>query len=95
MRSGTPLNGSAVGSGAVTPTSNPAATVPTSRQFEGALIKNRSLGQDILPSPGQPKRTESLYVTPGRGSTSGVSGGTKVSIRFFVVPRLIFFVMNK
>ncbi|XP_029038344.2 junctophilin-1 isoform X1 [Osmia bicornis bicornis] len=73
MRSGTPLNGSVVGSGTATPT----YAASTSSQFEGALLKNRNLGQDILPSQGQPKRTESLYVTPGRGPTvsGGASGG--------------------
>lgn len=73
IRSGTPLNGSVVGSGTATPT----YAASTSGQFEGALLKNRNLGQDILPSPGQPKRTESLYVTPARNSnvSSGGSGG--------------------
>ncbi|XP_031774744.1 junctophilin-1 isoform X2 [Apis florea] len=71
IRSSTPLNGSVVGSGAATPT----YAASTSAQFEGALLRNRSLGQDILPSPGQPKRTESLYVTPGRGSTASGGGG--------------------
>lgn len=71
MRSGTPLNGSVVGSGAATPT----YAASTSGQFEGALLRHRSLGQDILPSPGQPKRTESLYVTPGRGPTASGGGG--------------------
>nr|XP_012151181.1 PREDICTED: junctophilin-1 isoform X2 [Megachile rotundata] len=78
IRSGTPLNGSVVGSGTATPT----YAASTSGQFEGALLKNRSLGQDILPSPGQPKRTESLYVTPGRGPTAsggGSAGGGGVS----------------
>ncbi|XP_043288351.1 junctophilin-1 isoform X2 [Venturia canescens] len=75
VRSGTPLNGSVVGSGAATPTYMP----PTSSQFEGALLKNRNLGQDILPSPGQPKRTESLYVPPGRGSVAA-SGGAGIGI---------------
>ncbi|XP_011871049.1 PREDICTED: junctophilin-1 isoform X3 [Vollenhovia emeryi] len=70
IRAGTPLNGSVIGSGAATPTYN----VPTPSQgFEGALIKNRGLGQDILPSPGQPKRTESLYVA--RGPSGGGGGG--------------------
>ncbi|XP_043798527.1 junctophilin-1 isoform X2 [Apis laboriosa] len=71
IRSSTPLNGSVVGSGAATPT----YASSSSAQFEGALLRNRSLGQDILPSPGQPKRTESLYVTPGRGSTASGGGG--------------------
>ena len=79
-RAGTPLNGSVVGNGAVTPTT----TIPTSGQFEGALLRNRNLGQDILPSPGQPKRTESLYVAPARGSAasggSGGGAGMKVSL---------------
>lgn len=60
-----------VGSGTATPT----YAASTSSQFEGALLKNRGLGQDILPSPGQPKRTESLYVTPGRGSVASGGGG--------------------
>ncbi|XP_043265080.1 junctophilin-1 isoform X2 [Colletes gigas] len=71
IRSGTPLNGSVVGSGTATPT----YAASTSSQFEGALLKNRGLGQDILPSQGQPKRTESLYVTPGRGPTASGGGG--------------------
>ncbi|XP_071633149.1 uncharacterized protein [Temnothorax longispinosus] len=71
IRAGTPLNGSVIGSGAATPTYN----APTPSQFEGALIKNRGLGQDILPSPGQPKRTESLYVAPTRGPSGGGGGG--------------------
>jgi len=76
-----------VGSGAATPT----YAASTSSQFEGALIKNRGLGQDILPSPGQPKRTESLYVArgPSGGGGGGGSGGggggviPKVSHHFF------------
>lgn len=84
IRSSTPLNGSVVGSGATTPT----YAASSSAQFEGALLRNRSLGQDILPSPGQPKRTESLYVTPGRGSTASGGGGgggglSKVSLPTF------------
>ncbi|KAG8038694.1 hypothetical protein G9C98_000249 [Cotesia typhae] len=70
IRSGTPLNGSAVGSGAATPTYAP----PTTSQFEGAL-RRRGTGQEIIPSAVQPKRTESLYVAPARGSISGGGGG--------------------
>lgn len=93
IRSSTPLNGSVVGSGAATPT----YAASTSSQFEGALLRNRSLGQDILPSPGQPKRTESLYVTPGRGSTaSGAGGGggglSKVSPPTFTHTRLYIYI---
>lgn len=34
----------------------------SSPPFEDIIIKKKSLGQDIIPSPNQPKRTESLYV---------------------------------
>lgn len=80
IRAGTPLNGSVVGSGAATPT----YAAPTPSQFEGALIKNRGLGQDILPSSGQPKRTESLYVARGPSGGGGGGGGVmpKVSLYF-------------
>ncbi|XP_063977064.1 junctophilin-1 isoform X2 [Diachasmimorpha longicaudata] len=76
MRSATPLNGSVFGSGAVTPIYTP----PTSSQFDIAF-KSRGLGQEVIPSGSQPKRTESLYVTPARtlgissGSGSGGAGG--------------------
>jgi junctophilin len=58
--------------------------------FEDVLLRQRTLGQDIIPSPGQPKRTESLFVpnkpSPknipmnlygigGGGSSSGSGGG--------------------
>lgn len=40
--------------------------------FEDIILRKRSLGQDILPSPiGQPKRTESLYVSSGSSTTGG------------------------
>ncbi|XP_020277799.1 junctophilin-1-like [Pseudomyrmex gracilis] len=74
IRAGTPLNGSVVGSGAATPT----YAAPTPSQFEGALIKNRGLGQDILPSPGQPKRTESLYMA--RGPSGATEEATECSL---------------
>ncbi|KAG6459312.1 hypothetical protein O3G_MSEX011318 [Manduca sexta] len=32
--------------------------------FEDSLLRKRTLGQEITPSPYQPKRTESLYVAP-------------------------------
>lgn len=40
--------------------------------FEDVLLRQRNLGQDIIPSPREPKRTESLY-TPQKPM---VSGGT-------------------
>ncbi|KAL7032087.1 hypothetical protein ACKWTF_007214 [Chironomus riparius] len=46
--------------------------------FEDVLLRQRTLGQDIIPSPGQPKRTESLFV-PQKPIVSGGSGGGKAS----------------
>lgn len=42
--------------------------------FEDCLLRQRTLGQDIIPSPGQPKRTESLFV-PNKPAPSGGGGG--------------------
>ncbi|XP_053596043.1 AF4/FMR2 family member lilli isoform X2 [Microplitis demolitor] len=83
MRSGTPLNGSAVGSGAATPT----YTAPTTSQFEGAL-RRRGTGQEIIPSAVQPKRTESLYVTPARGSIGGGGAGGGGKMKAIPVPAM-------
>lgn len=41
--------------------------------FEDIILRKRGLGQDIVPSPNQPKRTESLFV-PGQ-----TQGAVKVS----------------
>lgn len=56
--------------------------------FEDSLIRKRTLGQEISPSPYQPKRTESLYVAQnpappppapkGGGGGGGGGGGRKV-----------------
>uniref|UniRef100_A0A8D8RNB0 Junctophilin-3 n=1 Tax=Cacopsylla melanoneura TaxID=428564 RepID=A0A8D8RNB0_9HEMI len=70
LRGNTPIptgNGSAIGAGA-----NPSLTkVPSSSSqsppapFEDLILRKRTIGQDIVPSPiGQPKRTESLYLSP-------------------------------
>ncbi|XP_068083311.1 junctophilin-1 isoform X2 [Anabrus simplex] len=62
-------NGAAVGAG-ITGSQSPLYTVPNSfastqpPPFEEVIIRKRGLGQDIVPSPGQPKRTESLYINP-------------------------------
>lgn len=39
--------------------------------FEDVLLRQRTLGQDIIPSPGQPKRTESLFV-PNKPSPKNI-----------------------
>nr|CAD7404075.1 unnamed protein product [Timema poppensis] len=61
-------NGAVVGPG-VTGSQSPLYNVPNSLHggqppFEEVILRKRGLGQDIIPSPGQPKRTESLYITP-------------------------------
>lgn len=43
--------------------------------FEDVLLRQRTLGQDIIPSPGQPKRTESLFVPNKPVVTAGGGGG--------------------
>lgn len=46
--------------------------------FEDVLLRQRTLGQDIVPSIVQPKRTESLFVPPkpmGGGGGGAVGGG--------------------
>jgi len=61
--------------------------------FEDVLLRQRTLGQDIIPSPLQPKRTESLYLpakpaTPvgmamggkGGGGGGGGGGGKKMKV---------------
>jgi junctophilin len=55
--------------------------------FEDVLLRQRTLGQDIIPSPGQPKRTESLFIpvkpivsSGGGGGGGGSKGATKVSV---------------
>jgi junctophilin len=66
--------------------------------FEDILLRQRTLGQDIIPSPAQPKRTESLFVPNnpmpsggasggGGGGSSGRSGGSKVN---FILRRISF-----
>lgn len=48
--------------------------------FEDIILRQRTLGQDIIPSPLQPKRTESLFVPPKpAGQNVTVSKVLKVS----------------
>lgn len=59
--------------------------------FEESLLRQRNLGQDISPSPYQPKRTESLYVAQNplppppvpRGGGGGGGGGGGRKVRLF------------
>lgn len=75
--------------------SQPMYSTPN-QPFEDVLLRQRTLGQDIIPSPREPKRTESLY-TPqkpsmpsggaaapaasGGGGFFGKSGKLKVRLR--------------
>ncbi|XP_068903198.1 junctophilin-1 isoform X3 [Tenebrio molitor] len=62
-KNGSVLTGSAAklsGSAAKLAANNPGQPPP----FEEIIIRKRGLGQDIIPSPNQPKRTESLFI-PG------------------------------
>lgn len=61
--------------------------------FEESLLRQRNLGQDISPSPYQPKRTESLYVAPNpappppapRAGGGGGGGGRKVRLLLTII----------
>lgn len=51
-----------------TSTSSTQPTYSTPNQpFEDVLLRQRNLGQDIIPSPREPKRTESLYTPQKKG----------------------------
>lgn len=43
--------------------------------FEDCLLRQRTLGQDIMPSAAQPKRTESLYIGAKAAPLIGGGGG--------------------
>lgn len=66
--------------------------------FEDSLLRKRNLGQEISPSPYQPKRTESLYVAQlpappppaPKGGGGGGGGGRKVSSLIALITVKIF-----
>lgn len=92
---GSVLTGSGVasrrGSRSGTPVFQPQPSIQTiqaqystpNQPFEDVLLRQRTLGQDIIPSPGQPKRTESLFVPnkpmPPSSGGGGGRGASKVS----------------
>lgn len=57
--------------------------------FEDVLLRQRNLGQDIIPSPREPKRTESLYTTQKpvpSGNTAGAAAflkSGKLKVNYF------------
>uniref|UniRef100_A0A336LV77 CSON005461 protein n=1 Tax=Culicoides sonorensis TaxID=179676 RepID=A0A336LV77_CULSO len=97
------INGSVptgLGSRAGTPSfGQTVVTSPTPQSpFEDVILRQRTLGQDIVPSLNQPKRTESLYlgsikaplpVQPNSvvGRSAGGGGGRGRGIKDEVVPR--------
>lgn len=48
--------------------------------FEDVLLRQRTLGQDIIPSPREPKRTESLY-TPQKPTPAGANAAAAAGKR--------------
>lgn len=85
FRGTTPSNG-AVMTGTGSRSGTPSYQLPSvqavysspNQPFEDVLLRQRTLGQDIIPSPREPKRTESLYLPPkplGGGGAGGGGGG--------------------
>ncbi|XP_061395417.1 uncharacterized protein LOC133331030 [Musca vetustissima] len=72
-RAGTPSIG-ATSSGAGASGLEPTFSKPN-QPFEDILLVKRTLGQDIIPSPSQPKRTESLYMPAKPASPLAAAGG--------------------
>lgn len=60
--------------------------------FEDVLLRQRTLGQDIIPSPREPKRTESLYTpqkpTPAGANASAAAGNRsgKLKVSYHKTP---------
>ncbi|XP_017151616.1 junctophilin-1 isoform X1 [Drosophila miranda] len=81
-RAGTPSLGAAARAPSQSNTAEPLFSSPN-QPFEDVLLRQRTLGQDIIPSPLQPKRTESLYLpakpaTPVGMAIGGKGGGKKM-----------------
>lgn len=83
-------------------TSSQAVYSSPNQPFEDVLLRQRTLGQDIIPSPREPKRTESLYLPPkpnaaaaaaaiGGGVGTGGTGGGKTKLK---VSETFFFLNN-
>ncbi|KAJ8951792.1 hypothetical protein NQ318_019765 [Aromia moschata] len=85
-RNGAVMTGSAVAGGRASTGGATRATPPPqaaahSPPFEEIILKKRNLGQDIIPSPNQPKRTESLFI-PGQPTPQAAKVSThQVSTR--------------
>ncbi|XP_053691666.1 junctophilin-1 [Sabethes cyaneus] len=65
---------------AVSPFHQPLSDSGNNQPFEEVLLRQRTLGQDIIPSLSQPKRTESLYLSKPSGLQSEPKGSIGVGI---------------
>lgn len=80
-------NGSVMtGMGAMPRSNTPSmATQPVysspNQPFEDVLLRQRTLGQDIIPSPREPKRTESLYLPPKPAPAANVGAAAKGKLK--------------
>lgn len=80
-------NGSVMtGMGALQRSNTPSmATQPVysspNQPFEDVLLRQRTLGQDIIPSPREPKRTESLYLPPKPAPAANVGAAAKGKLK--------------
>ncbi|XP_059618548.1 junctophilin-1 isoform X2 [Phlebotomus argentipes] len=88
-RSGTPVYQA--------PMAQPVYSSPN-QPFEDVLLRQRTLGQDIVPSPAQPKRTESLFIgakaaPPAPSGGGGGGGGGKGLKDWFSRQQLVMLVL--
>lgn len=91
---GTVMTGAGGGSRSGTPVYQVPSPQPLysspNQPFEDVLLRQRTLGQDIVPSPAQPKRTESLYIgakaapAMGGGGMGGGGGGKGLKVIYTV-----------
>ncbi|XP_055550136.1 junctophilin-1-like isoform X2 [Wyeomyia smithii] len=65
---------------AASPFHQPSSDSNRNQPFEEVLLRQRTLGQDIIPSLSQPKRTESLYLSKSGGLQNESVGAVGVSI---------------
>ncbi|XP_055682025.1 junctophilin-1 isoform X2 [Lutzomyia longipalpis] len=84
-RSGTPVY--------QVPMAQPVYSSPN-QPFEDVLLRQRTLGQDIVPSPAQPKRTESLFIgAKAAPPATGGGGGGKGLKDWFSRQQLVMLVL--
>ncbi|CAG9863339.1 unnamed protein product [Phyllotreta striolata] len=72
-------NGSVMTGSAAKMSANTANSTSAVPPFEDIIMRKRGLGQDIVPSPNQPKRTESLFIPGQQAGQAGAGGGGKIN----------------